>query len=100
MNGAIGAFGQGFAQYLLRSLRTGGDYDYFPAVLFLLAQSLFERKSIRLVHFVRNIFTNPGPRLVQLQRRIFLQNLLHANQDLHYESSTNRDAPAATSKYK
>src|SRR5439155_15949759 len=88
MDSPVRAFGQSFPQNLLRSLGTGRDNDYFPAVLLFLAQSFFQRVSIWLVHFVRNIFTNPGAGLVQLERRIFLRNLLHANQDLHYDSSS------------
>ena len=100
MNGAVRTFGQSLPQNLLGSGGTGSDDDYFSAVFLLLTESFFERVSIRLVHFVRHVFTNPSAGLVQLQRSIFLRNLLHANQDLHYDSSTNHVGPAETSKYK
>ena len=83
MDGAIGALGQGLAQYLLRARRAAGDDHHFSAVLLFLAQRLFQRVGVRLVHFVGNIFANPRAALVQLQRRVFLRDLLHADQDLH-----------------
>ena len=82
MNGAIGAFGQAFAENLLGAARARGDYNHLPAMLFLLPQRLFQRVGIRLVDLVGNVLVNPCTGLVQLQRRVFLRNLLHADQDL------------------
>ncbi len=82
MNGTVRALGQRLAKHLLRPRRPGGNGDHFPAMLFFLPQSFFERKRVRLIHFVRNILTNPSPRLIQLERRILLRNLLHAHQNL------------------
>ena len=52
-----------------------------PAVLFLLAQRFFERVGVGLVHFVGNVFADPGGGFVELERCILLRHLLHANQD-------------------
>ena len=81
MNRAIRALGQRLAQHLLRPRRAAGDHDDFAFVLFPLPQRLFQRERVRLVHFVRNIFANPRAAFVELERRIFLRHLLHANQD-------------------
>src|SRR3954462_11084385 len=55
-------------------------------MLFLLSQRLFECVCVRLVHFVRNVFTDPGATLVQLEWCVLLRHLLHANQYLHGDS--------------
>ena len=81
MNRPIRALGQRLAQHLLRPRRTARDHDDLALVLLPLAQRLFQRVGIRLVHFVRNIFADPRAAFVQLERRIFLRHLLHANQD-------------------
>ena len=83
MNGAVGALGQRLAQHLLRPRRTGGDHHHFAAVLFPLPQRLFQRIRVGFVHLIAHVFTNPGCPLIQLQRRVLLRYLLHANQDLH-----------------
>ena len=83
MNGAVGAFRQSFAQYLLRSGWTYGDDDHFAAILFLLAQGFFQRVGVGLIHFIRNVFANPGALRIQLERSILLRNLLDANQNFH-----------------
>ena len=82
MDGAIGALGQAFAQHLLRARRAGGDYNDFPSMFLFLPQGLFEGVRVRLIDLVRNIFPNPGASLVELERRIFLRHLLHADQDV------------------
>ena len=87
MDGAVGALGQRLAQNLLRARRAAGDDHYLAAMLFLLAQRLFQRVGVGLVHFVGNIVANPRAALVQLERRVFLRDLLHADQDLHQGSS-------------
>ena len=89
MDRAIGALGQRLAQHLLRARRAGGNDDDFAAVLFFLAQRLFQRVGVGLVHFVGDIFANPRPALIQLERGVFLRDLLHAHQDLHRSSSFN-----------
>ncbi len=66
MDGTISALCQRLAQHLLRPGRTGGNDHHFATVLLLLAESFFERVSVRLVHFVRNIFANPGARFAEL----------------------------------
>ncbi len=83
MDGAIRALGQGFAQNLLGARRTGCNDHHFAAVLLFLAQRFFEREGVRLVDFVGNVFADPGAGLVQLERRIFLRHLFHADQNLH-----------------
>jgi len=52
-------------------------------MLFLLPQSLFQCVSIGFVHFIRDVFADPRSAFIQLQRSIFLWDLLHAYQDLH-----------------
>ena len=89
MDGAVRALRQGFAQNLLGARGTGGDDDHFSAVLFFLAQRFFEREGVRFIDFVRNIFADPGAGLVQLERRIFLRHLLHADQNLHQSPEAN-----------
>ena len=83
MDGAVGALGQRLAQNLLRARRAAGDDHDLAAVLFLLAQRLFQRVGVGLVHFVGNVVANPRAALVQLERRVLLRDLLHADQDLH-----------------
>ncbi len=95
MDGAVGALGQGFAQYLLGACRTGRDDDHFSAVLFFLTQRLFEREGVRLIHFVGNVFADPGAGLVQFERRIFLRHLLHADQNLQGVTPVPRPAGRA-----
>ncbi len=81
VDGAVSALGQSFAQHLLGAGRAGSDDHHFSGVLFLLAQRLFQREGVRLVHFIRDVFADPGRGFVELERRIFLRHLLHANQD-------------------
>src|SRR5437899_5306630 len=83
MNGAVSALGESFAQNLLRASWPRGDYHHLAAVLFLLTQRLFERISVRLIDFVRDVFSDPGAALIQLERRVLLRHLLHADQNLH-----------------
>ena len=83
VNGAIGALGQRFAQDLAGARRAGGNHHYFAGVLFLLPQRFFQRVRVGLIDLVGNVFADPGARLVQFEGRIFLRNLLHANQDFH-----------------
>jgi hypothetical protein len=64
MNGPVSAFRQGFAQHLLGARRTGGNHDNLSAMLFFLSQSLFQSVGIRLIHFVGNVFANPGTGLI------------------------------------
>ena len=64
VNGAVSAFGQGFAQNLLGARRTGGDDHNFAAVLLALAQCLFQSVGIGFVHFIRNVVANPRATLV------------------------------------
>src|ERR1039458_1829465 len=81
MNGAVGAFGQGFAQHLLGARRTGGDHHYFPAVLLFLSESFFQSVGIGLIHFVGNIFANPSAGFVKFKGDILLRDLLHADEN-------------------
>ena len=83
MNGAIGALGQGLAQHLLGARRTGGNDDDFAAVLLFLAKGLFERVGVRLIHFVGDVFANPGAGFVEFEGGVLLRHLLHADQNLH-----------------
>src|SRR6185312_11560183 len=62
---------------------TGRDYDYLSAVLFFLTQGLFQGEGVRLIDFVRHIFADPGAGLVQLEGRIFLRHLFHADKNFH-----------------
>ena len=87
MNRAIRALGQRLAQHLLRPRRTAGDDDDFALVLFPLPQRLFEGVGVRLVDFVRDVFADPRAAFVELQRRVFLRHLLHANQNLQENDS-------------
>ena len=82
VNRAVSTLGQGFAKNLLHPCRTGGNYHHPPAVLFLLAQGLFKRIGIGFVHFIGNVFTDPGTALIQLQGSVFLRHLFHADQNL------------------
>ena len=81
VDGAVRALGQGFAQHLLRTRRAGSDDHHFSSMFFSLAQRFFEGESVGLVHFIRDVFADPGRSLVQLERCILLRHLLHANQD-------------------
>ena len=83
MDRPVRAFRQRLAQNLQRPRRAGRQDDHLARMLFLLPQRLFERKRVRLIHFVGNIFADPRPRFIQLQRSVFLRYLLHANQNLH-----------------
>ena len=78
---AIGALGQGFAQHLLGACRATGDDDYFTLMLFPLTQRLFERVGVGLVDFVGNVFTDPVAGFVELEWRIFLRHLFHADKN-------------------
>src|SRR5258708_27847029 len=69
-------------------------------MLLFLAQSLFERERVRLIHFVRDIFPNPGAALVQFKRRIFLWHLLHANQNLQREFLARSNLVWQTKQYR
>ena len=80
---AVRAFCQRLAQNLLRPRRTGGNDDYFPTVLFLLAECFFERERVRFIHFVGDVLADPGTGLVQLERSVLLRHLFHADQNLH-----------------
>src|SRR5271154_4427595 len=83
MDRPICALGESLAQYRLGAGRAGGDRDYLAAVLFLLSQRLFEGIGIGFVHFVRDVFANPGPGFIQLERRVFLGDLLDTDKNLH-----------------
>jgi hypothetical protein len=52
-------------------------------MLFFLAQGFFKSVGVGFVNLAGKIFADPGPRFVQLEGRVFLGNLLHANQDFH-----------------
>ena len=66
-------------------------------MLFFLAKSFFKREGVRFIDFVGNVFADPRPRLIQLQRSVFLRHLLHANQNLH-ESTPILAASTAAAK--
>ena len=83
MDGAVRALRQRLAQNLLRPRRTGGNDNYFAPMLLFLAERFFEREGVRLIDFVRNVFADPGAGFVQLERRILLRHLFHADQNLH-----------------
>ena len=86
VDGAVGALGESFAQNLRRTSRAGGDNDDFPAVLFLLAKRFFEGIGVGFVDFVGNVFADPGAGFVEFERRVFLRDLLHADEDFHGNS--------------
>jgi hypothetical protein len=68
---------------LSRTGRPGSqDYD-LSAVLFFLAKGFFEGVGVGFVDFVGNVFADPSAGFVEFQRRIFLGDLLHANEDFH-----------------
>ena len=73
--------------------------DYFPAFLFFLAESFFQRVGIRLVYFVRDVLADPGARLVELERGVLLRDLLHADKDLHIVSCSGYVAAATGATY-
>ena len=83
VDGAVRALGQSFAQHLLGPRGTGGDYHDFPAVLFFLTQRLFQGEGVGLIDFVRHVFANPGAGFVQLEGRILLRHLFHADKNFH-----------------
>ncbi len=87
VDGAIRALGQRLAQHLLGARRAARDHDYFSLMLFPLAQGFFERVGIGLIDFIGNIFADPGTGFVQLERRIFLRDLLHTDQNFQEEDS-------------
>jgi hypothetical protein len=71
MDGAVGAFGQRFADGLRGPLRRGAQRDYLSAVLFFQLQRGFQRVRVRLVDFVRDVgFLNPLARWRDAELRI------------------------------
>ena len=86
VNGPIGALGQSFAEHLLRVRWASGDDNDLAAVLFFLTQSLLKRVRVRFVDLIGHIFANPGAGFVQLQWRVLLRHLFHANQDLQQQT--------------
>jgi len=83
MNGAVRAFGQRFAQNLLRPRGACGNYHYLAAVLLFLAERLFERKGVGLIDLVGDVFADLGAGFVEFERCILLRHLFHADQNLH-----------------
>jgi hypothetical protein len=83
MDSTVGTLGQGFAQHLAGTRRARGNYDHLATVLFLLAKRFFQGVGVGFVHFVGNVFADPGSGLVEFKRGIFLGDLLHAHQDFH-----------------
>ena len=83
MNGAVGSFGQGLAQNLGRASGTRGDHNHIAAVLFLLTQGLLEGVGIGFIDLVGDVFPDPGAAFVELEGRVLLRDLLHADQDFH-----------------
>ncbi len=83
MNGAIRALGQPFPQHLLRTRGPGGDDYDFAGVLFFLAQSLFQGEGVRLIDFIGDVVADPCAAFIEFERRVFLRDLLHADQNLH-----------------
>src|SRR5579859_5295956 len=66
MKRAIGSLGQRFAQNLLCTRRTRGDYNYFATMLLFLSEGLFERVGIRLIDLVGDVLANPGAAFIEL----------------------------------
>ena len=55
VDGAVGAFGQGFAQRGGDALRPGAEGDHLAAILFLQLQRLFQRVGVRLVDAIGEV---------------------------------------------
>ena len=78
VNRAISAAGQSIFDYTLGALWSHRHDDDFAAGLFLDAQPFFERITVRLVHFKREIrFLDPGRVFIDSQNRVFVCDLLH-----------------------
>src|SRR6266702_1500981 len=84
MDRPICSASEGIFNYAFRALRTHGANDYLAPYFFFDPQRLFQRVSIRLVNFKREIrFFDPGRILIDAQDRVLVRDLFHQNDDLH-----------------
>ncbi len=82
VNGAIGAFGQGFLDGLLHALGTHGKGDDFAAVFFFQAEGFFESVAIGLIHFETDVgFLDPVSG--NGEWGVFCGDLFDADDDVH-----------------
>src|SRR6516165_9662199 len=82
VNTPVRALRQCLFDGLFHTLRSEGQSDHFPAVLFLKAEGLLQSVAIGLVHLEADVrFLDPvsGNR----QRRIFCRHLLDAHDNVH-----------------
>jgi hypothetical protein len=86
LDGAVGAFGEGFTDGGSGAVGSGGkDYD-FAAVLFLQLKRVFEGVGVGLVHGELNVrFFDPFTGGIDANGRIALGDLFDANDDFHAE---------------
>ena len=86
VNGAVGAFGEGFADGGTDALGSCAEHDDFAAVLLLELQGFFERVGVGLVHGALQVgFFDPFAGAVDAHLRIALGDLLDGDDDFHTE---------------
>ena len=84
VDGAIGAFGEGFANGLGGALGSGAQHHHLAPVFFFQLEAFFQGISIGLVDLVTEIgILNPGARWRDAQLRVAGRDLLDTNDDLH-----------------
>ena len=83
---AIGALGEGLTQNLGGTGRASGDHNHFSAVFFFLPQGLLKGVGVGLIDLVGDVFPNPGAGFIELEGRVLLRDLLHADQDFHQDT--------------
>jgi hypothetical protein len=86
VDGAVSAFGKGFADGLAHALGTGGEDDHFAAVFFFELKRLFQGVGIGLIEGVLEggIF-NPLAGGSDADLGIAIGNLLYGYDDLHLQ---------------
>ena len=95
VDGAVGAFGQRFADGLRGARRAGAEGDHFAAVLLLELQGFFQGVGVRLVDLVGEIgFLDPLAGGGDAQLRIARGNLLDGNDNFHREYQDQNNASA------
>src|SRR5262249_37341437 len=84
VDGAVGAFSQGFLYGLAHALRAEADHYYLAALAFLLPQSLFQRVRVCLAHLVAEVaFVDPLLVGADPEDRVLLWDLFQAHYYVH-----------------
>ncbi len=84
MDGAVGPFGQRFADGLPGALRGRAERDHFAAMLLFQLQSRFERVRVRLIDLISQVgLFDPLARARDAQLRIARRDLLDGDDNFH-----------------